>query len=342
MMVLITFPHREGITEIHCGVPFSALLSSFDRRRTIIVTDTTVGRLYGRLFEGFPVVTIGEGEEVKTLAVVETICRSFLEREADRSWTVLAVGGGIVCDIAAFAAAVWMRGLHCVLVPTTLLAMVDAAIGGKNGVNFDRYKNLIGTIRQPEKIIVDAGFLKTLPHREMLCGLAEIIKHGLIADAAYFAEIDRTLAAGLSPETLIARSIEIKLSIVSQDETERGLRRILNFGHTVGHAVEKLDPTRPHGEAVAIGMALAAELSWRYNFLSAAEVSRIHELLLRVGLPIKTSLRAGDIVRTMRADKKRRGDAIAFVLLERIGAAKIVEIPLRELEDALGTVCERR
>ncbi len=341
-MTLLSFPHREGITEIHCGVPFSALLSSFDRRRTIVVTDTTVGRLYRRQFDGFTVVTIGEGESVKTLATVETICRALLAHEVDRSWTILAVGGGIVCDIAAFAAAIWMRGIRCVLVPTTLLAMVDAAIGGKNGVNFDRYKNLLGTIRQPEKVIVDAGFLKTLPRREMLCGLAEIIKHGLIADAAYFAEIERTLGAGLSPETLIARSIEIKLGIVSQDETERGIRRILNFGHTIGHAIEKLDPSRAHGEAVAVGMVLAAELSWRYNYLSAQEVSRINDLLLRIGLSLKTSLSAGELMKTIRMDKKRRGEAIAFVLLEQIGKATVVEIPLRELENALAVVCERR
>lgn len=341
-MTFLTFPHREGITEIHCGVPFSALLPSFDRRRTIIVTDTTVGRLYGRQFDGYPVVTVGEGEKIKTLETVENVCRAFLEREIDRSWTVLAVGGGIVCDIAAFAAAVWMRGVRCALVPTTLLAMVDAAIGGKNGVNFDRYKNLVGTIRQPDKVIVDAGFLKTLPRREMLCGLAEIIKHGLIADAAYFAEVERTLGAGLSPETLIARSIEIKMTVVSQDETERGLRRILNFGHTIGHAIEKLDPSRAHGEAVAVGMALATELSWRYNYLSAEDVSRVHNLFLRVGLPLKTSLSAGDLMRTIRLDKKRRGEAIAFILLERIGKAIVVEIPLRELEDALAVVCERR
>ncbi len=341
-MTLMTFPHRDGVTEVHCGVPFSALLSSFDRRRTVVVTDTTVGRLYERQFDGFPVVTIGEGETGKTLATVEDICRSFLEREVDRSWTALAVGGGIVCDIAAFAAALWMRGIHCVLVPTTLLAMVDAAIGGKNGVNFDRYKNLVGTVRQPEKIIVDAGFLKTLPRREMLCGFAEIIKHGLIADAAYFAEVERTIGEELSPETLIARSIEIKMAVVSQDETERGIRRILNFGHTIGHAIEKLDPSRRHGEAIAVGMALAAELSWRYNYLSAGEVSRIHALLLRAGLPVKTSLAVGDLMRSIRLDKKRRGEAMAFILLEQIGKAKVVEIPLRELEDALAVVCERR
>ena len=341
-MGVISFAHRDGTTEIQHGAPFSAFLPSFDRKRTIVVTDATVGRLYGRQFAGLPVVTIGEGEAAKSLATVETVYRALLEREADRSWTVLAVGGGVVCDIAGFAAATWMRGLRCVLVPTTLLSMVDAAIGGKNGVNFARYKNLVGTVRQPARVIVDPSFLKTLPRREMLCGLAEIVKHGLIADASYLAEIERTLSAGLSPETLIARSIEIKLAVVSQDETERGLRRILNFGHTVGHAIEKLDHARTHGEAVAVGMALAVELSRRYGYLTAGEARGARDLIARIGLPVAVRHAVRDIAAVIRADKKRRGDAVAFVLLERIGKAIVVEMPFAEMEDALAAVCEHR
>ncbi len=341
-MGLISFPHRLGVSDLHYGVSFREAVSLLDRRCTLVVTDETVRRLYGKQFDAFPVVTIGEGEDKKNLATVDQIYHAFLEREVDRSWTVLAVGGGIVCDVAGFAASTWMRGTHLVLAPTTLLAMVDAAIGGKNGVNFDRYKNLIGAIYQPEKVIVAPAFLSTLPRREMLCGMVEIIKHGLIADADYFGEVERVLTAKRSPEVLIPRSIEIKLSIVSQDETERGLRRILNFGHTVGHAIEKLDPSRVHGEAVAVGMALATELSWRYGRISAAEVSRIRELMLHLNLPLRTALSAGELIQVIRADKKRRGDSIAFVLLDCIGSASVVEIPLRELEDALATVCERR
>lgn len=341
-MSVFSFSHRGGTTEIQYGVPFSALLPLFDRRRTIVVTDTTVERLYGRLFGNLAVVTIGEGETIKNLTTVEKIYRAFLEREVDRSWTVLAVGGGIVCDVAAYAAATWMRGLHCTLVPTTLLAMVDAAIGGKNGVNFDRYKNLIGTIRQPESIIIDPAFLKTLPRREVLCGLAEIIKHGLIADANYYAEIEHIIESRLPVESLIGRSIEIKLDIVTQDETERGIRRILNFGHTVGHALEKLERGLVHGEAVAIGMVVATELSRRYGYLTVQETEQVRMLISRAGLPVAVPRTVRDVVSVIRADKKRRGDAIAFVLLERIGKAVVVEIPFVELEDALASVCERR
>ena len=341
-MKKIPLHHRDGICDIHCGEPFAALVPRIDPRRTLIVTDTVVQQLYAPLFGCLPEVTVGQGEAIKTLETVEILYRAFLDRGVDRSWRVVAVGGGIVCDIAAYAAATWMRGVRCLLVPTTLLAMVDAAIGGKNGVNYHRFKNLVGTIRQPDEVLIDPAFLKTLPRREMLCGLAEMFKHGLIADAGYLQELERTIAAGGALDAHIARSVEIKVSVVAQDETETGLRRILNFGHTVGHALEKLDPTLAHGEAVAVGMTVAADLSQRRGYIAKADADRVRDILSAAGLPVMTAHRAGDIAAMMRADKKKSGDTLAFILLKKLGEAVIVDIPFTELEVTLATVCQHR
>jgi 3-dehydroquinate synthase len=235
-----------------------------------------------------------------------------------------------------------MRGVRCLLVPTTLLAMVDAAIGGKNGVNYHRFKNLVGTIRQPEEVLIDPAFLKTLPRREILCGLAEMFKHGFIADADYLKKLETAVEEGTSLDEFIARSIEIKVAVVTQDETETGLRRILNFGHTVGHALERLDPALAHGEAVAVGMTVAAELSYKRGLITKADADRVRAILSVAGLPVSTDHRAGDIAALLRADKKKTGDSVAFVLLKKIGEAVVVEIPFTELEVTLATVCQHR
>ncbi len=341
-MKKILLKHRDGVCDIRCGEPFATLLPRIDPRRTLIVTDSTVQRLYAPLFGPLPVETVGQGEAIKTLETVEILYRAFLDRGVDRSWRVIAVGGGIVCDIAAYAAASWMRGVRCILIPTTLLAMVDAAIGGKNGVNYHRFKNLVGTIRQPEEVLIDPAFLKTLPRREMLCGLAEMFKHGFIADTDYLKELEPAVAMGASLDTFIARSVEIKVSVVSQDETETGLRRILNFGHTVGHALERLDPTLAHGEAVAVGMTVAAEMSHKRGLITKADADRVRAILSTAGLPVSTDHRAGDIAALMRADKKKTGDSLAFVLLKKLGEAVVVDIPFTELEVTLATVCQHR
>ncbi|MGI5865081.1 MAG: 3-dehydroquinate synthase, partial [Myxococcales bacterium] len=251
--------------------------------KLIIVTDATVRRLHGARFPDAPVIEIGQGEAAKTLTTVASIYERFLELELDRSAFVLAIGGGIVCDVAAFAASTWMRGVPFGLVPTTLIAQADAGIGGKNGVNLREYKNLVGVFRQPSFCLCDTSFLTTLPDRELRCGLAEVIKHGAIADRALFEFVEERAPAllDLAPDALdrvVSDSLRIKAGIVAIDETEQGERRKLNFGHTLGHAIERIAGL-PHGEAVSVGMVLAARLSARRGMLEAKDADRLEALL---------------------------------------------------------------
>jgi 3-dehydroquinate synthase len=229
-----------------------------------------------------------------------------------------------------------MRGVHFGFVATTLLAQVDASVGGKNGVNFSGYKNMVGVFNQPEFVICDLDLLKTLPKREVLCGMAEIVKHGAIADADLFAFLEENAqgALELDPvvvERLVYDSVVIKSAVVSRDEKEAGERRKLNFGHTFGHAIEKTSGV-PHGEAVSAGMAAAARLSAQKGLLAHAEADRLIALLDRLGLPTRIPAKPESVLDALRKDKKRKGAGIHFVLLADIGRAVIEEIPLAELD----------
>lgn len=303
----------------------------------IIITDTHVHNLWGAHFPQGPVITIATGEKIKTLDTVGTIYGKLLELEADRSSFIVAIGGGIVCDIAGFVASTYMRGLRFGFVSSTLLSQVDASVGGKNGVNFGGYKNIVGAFNQPEFVICDPNLLSTLPQAEILSGFAEIIKHGAIADKALFhyLEENRDKALRLDPaviEKLVYDSVIIKSSIVNRDEKEKGERRKLNYGHTFGHAIEKITQIR-HGEAVSVGMVLAAELAVKKGHLAVEGAARLRKLLAAYGLPVKLQLDAHKVLDTIRMDKKRKGDLIYFVMLSEIGRAEIKEIAVRELEE---------
>lgn len=308
-------------------------------RRTVVVTDANVERLHRERFPAGEVVAIGTGEASKTLATVEALYRRFVELEVDRSTFVVAVGGGIVCDVAAFAAATFLRGLDCGLVPTTVLAQSDAGVGGKNGVNLGGIKNLVGTIRQPRFVLCDPLFLETLPLEELRSGLAEIVKAGAIADAELFAALEVSAAQLLARDRpALQRAVEgalrVKARVVEADESEKGERRALNFGHTLGHALEALEGMR-HGEGVSVGMVFAARLSESRGLLPAGGAERIELLLARLGLPVR---RAGDPARWLEAmgkDKKRAGKAIQMALLKSVGECVIAPVELRELEAAL-------
>ncbi len=310
----------------------------------VILTDAAVRQYYGHLFPSAEVIEIGQGEGIKTLDTVQSIYRRLVELEADRSVFILGIGGGIVCDVAGFVASTYLRGVRFGFAATTLLAQVDASVGGKNGVNFAGYKNMVGVFNQPEWVVCDMELLKTLPKREVLSGFAEIIKHGAIGDADLFgfleSRADRALGLDLEViERLVYDSVVIKASIVNRDERERGGRRKLNFGHTFGHAVEKV--TRiPHGEAVSIGMAVAARLSVQKGLLSQDRAGRIPALIDRYGLPSRLEVNPGDAIDALRRDKKREGDRINFVLLRDIGEAVVREIPLTELEAVVYELCE--
>ncbi|VVB98401.1 3-dehydroquinate synthase [uncultured archaeon] len=281
---------KTGTSEIVLGESISNLAKYCEGSETVIITDRNVRALHGASFPKAEIIEIGIGEHNKTLKTVEGIYEKFLELGLDRSSCVAGIGGGIVCDVAGFAASTYLRGLKFGFAPTTLLAQVDASIGGKNGVNFKGYKNLVGTFRQPNFVLCDFEMLKTLPPRELRNGFAEIVKHGAIADAQLFSYLEENCKNALAIhrtaiEKIVYDSLMVKSRIVSLDETEKGERRKLNFGHTFGHAIEKTTGL-PHGEAISIGMVAAARLSAAKGLLASKEADRIESLLKALGLPV--------------------------------------------------------
>ena len=310
-----------------------------NRRRTIVITDRNVARFHGDCFADWPVLVVEPGEASKSLAVAEHLYRDLIRLEADRDTFVLGFGGGIVCDLAGFVATTYMRGVPFGFVATSLLAQVDASVGGKNGVNLDRYKNIVGTFSQPEFVICDPHVLNTLPMPELQCGFAEIVKHMFIADEPMLTWFEGRAqkALALDEETISAvveHSVRTKAAIVNRDEREKGERRKLNFGHTLGHAVERINGV-PHGEAVAVGMVAAANISKRLDLLTRADVNRIIQILERIHLPVRLNAPADQLLEAMRKDKKRAGSSVHFVLLDGIGRAVVREISFDALESVL-------
>jgi 3-dehydroquinate synthase len=305
----------------------------------IIITDKNVQNCWGTYFPQGPVITIGSGEKIKTLDTVRSIYEQLLTLEADRSSFIVGIGGGIVCDVAGFVASTYMRGVRFGFVSSTLLSQVDASVGGKNGVNFGGYKNIVGVFNQPDFVICDLNLLYTLPRMEILSGFAEIIKHGAIADKGLFAYLEANCERALALdqdviEKLVYDSVIIKSSIVNRDEKEKGERRKLNFGHTFGHAIEKITQIR-HGEAVSAGMVLAAALGVKRGRLALQDSDRIEDLLKRFRLPTRLPFDGRKVLDAIRMDKKRERDLIFFVLLSEIGEAVVEEIAIQELEDLI-------
>ena len=307
--------------------------------RCIIVTDANVARLHRHRFPPAEVVTIGTGEKNKTLETVAHIYRELIRLEADRFTFLVAIGGGLVCDTAGFAASTYMRGIPYGFVATTLLAQVDASVGGKNGVNFDGFKNMVGVFNQPRFVICDLNLIKTLPPGELANGLAEIVKHAAIYDSDYFDAIENnvSLIDALNPafiEELVHKSVLIKSRVVNRDEKEAGERRKLNFGHTFGHAIEKCTGLA-HGEAVSVGMVLAARFSQHRTGFPPESRSRLTNLLHRLGLPIELPTAPDEILTALGKDKKRQGDSVHFVCLERLGCSVVQPISLSDLSTFL-------
>ncbi len=281
-------------SEILVGEQWETVSDLLPEKGVVIITDDNVRNLYGRKFPKFPVFSVTPGEESKKFKVIESLAGQLLDAGIDRSGFVLAIGGGVVCDIAGFLASIYMRGIRCGYVSTTLLSQVDASTGGKNGVNLGDIKNILGTIRQPEFVICDPAMLHTLPEEEYLSGLAELIKTAIIGDKDLFDTIEQSFneIRSRNPELLsrlVAKSVRIKGLVVSEDEMETGLRRILNFGHTFGHAVE-LQKAVKHGFAVASGMVLATEFSFEKGYINREEKERIISLLKRFRLVEKLDM----------------------------------------------------
>ena len=327
---------RQGRSLIHVGETLGRVCDHMPAGATpVIVTDKNIHRLYGKDFPDGPVITIGTGEKIKTLATVEYILRELMDLGCDRSSFILGIGGGIVCDITGFAASVFLRGVKFGFVSTSLLSQVDASVGGKNGINLDAYKNMVGVFNQPEFVICDIDMLATLPGSEISNGLAEIVKHGLIKDIELleFIEANRQKAMDLDRDTifrLVADSVDIKSRVVQKDEHEAGERRKLNFGHTIGHAVEKLDQSG-HGRAVAVGMVAAARFSQKKGFLSREDVDRIKNLVQGLNLPARADFPPEEIIAAASRDKKKEGDHLFFVFLKALGQARVEKITFNEL-----------
>ncbi len=322
-----------GNCEVLLDYPIANLEKLIGEKRAVIITDSNVRKYHENKFPKAPVVEIGQGEEIKTLETLEQIYEKMLELELDRASVVIGIGGGIVCDIAGFVASTYCRGMKLILVPTTLLAQVDAGIGGKNGVNFKGYKNIIGTFRQPEVVLVDTNLLETLNMEEMKSGYAEIVKHAAIADEKAFENLENCddLFSISNLKDIVPKCAAIKVNVVIADEHEHGERMKLNFGHTIGHAVEKILKI-PHGQAVAIGMVAEGKIAVQRGLLDEKGLSRLENLLEKIGLVTKAKMNAKKVVDAIRHDKKRRDDSLKMPLLCGIGNAKIVEVSLEEME----------
>jgi 3-dehydroquinate synthase len=306
-------------------------------RRCAVISDDRVARLYAKPVlaalrsAGFDplLICVPHGETTKSLKMIQTGCDQLAAHRLERKSFIVALGGGVVGDLAGFLAAIYLRGIPFVQVPTTLLAQVDSSVGGKVGVNLKAGKNLVGAFHQPRFVLCDLRTLSSLPPREFRAGLAEVIKYGIIYDAPLFARLERDLPRLLRRETkvlaeVVARCCEIKAEVVRQDETETGLRAILNFGHTIGHAIENISGYGKylHGEAISIGQVAAAKLSAELTGLPPADAVRIEKLFLRAGLPaaIKLSVWARSrLLAAMQLDKKVSAGEVKFVLARRLG-----------------------
>jgi 3-dehydroquinate synthase len=318
---------------------FSYLEQLVPKGNTILITDENVFQLQGQKFKGWKTIVIKAGEEHKQQTTADYIIEQLIKFEADRKTFVVGIGGGVVTDIAGYTASIYMRGLKFGFVPTTILSMVDASIGGKNGVDVGVYKNLVGLIKQPEFLLFDFSMLKTLPDEQWVNGFAEIIKHACIKDADLFSVMEKfTLHDFKTDDTLLAglieRNVTIKTTVVVADEFEQGERKLLNFGHTIGHAIENMHQLL-HGHAISIGMVLACNLSQQLNGFHFDETKKIVELLAKYHLPVKVETDYQKVFEILKMDKKRDKNAMNFILLNKIGEAVIKPVELDALHQHL-------
>ena len=305
--------------------------------RVIVITDTSIARRYRRLINQYEHIVIGTGEKIKTLATIEQLHRELIERGADRQTFLLGIGGGIVTDITGFVASTFMRGVRFGFVSTTLLGQVDASVGGKNGVNLDGYKNMIGCFNQPEFVLCDIGMLRTLSDRQFRAGLAELIKTGLLGNRVLFEMVealtfDEVRRDPLLTADLVLMAIKIKAGIVERDERESGERRKLNLGHTVAHAIEKCSRKMLHGEAVAVGLHHITRSSLAQKLISKSDAERIFALIERYGFDTSLPVERKELLKAIEGDKKRKGDSLHIIFPTAIGAVEDRVVPYKELD----------
>ena len=308
------------------------------KRRVLVITDSNIDRCHAALIASYEHIVIGLGEQAKGFATLEKVYSWLMEKGADRSVFLLGIGGGIVTDITGFVGATYMRGVDFGFIPTTLLSQVDASVGGKNGVNVGGYKNMVGTFCQPKFVICDSAMLSSLSDREFRAGLAEIIKAAVIADSKLFEVLENSSFEQLRADKallsqVVEASLKVKIDVVAADEREKGLRRVLNLGHTIAHAIEKSTNKYNHGEAVAIGLCCVAEAAVRMGKLSTEDMQRIKALCEHYNLPTELPESISKLLKAARKDKKREGDHLRIIMPTAIGAVEDISLRFDEVEE---------
>lgn len=327
---------HTSTSRILIGESLKILGAYLPSAQVVLLVDENVSKLYTEALAPYQQLIVPLGEGNKTLATVEALAKQLVELNADRGTFIVGVGGGITCDVANFVASIFMRGVRCGLVSTTLLSQLDASVGGKNGVNLSGYKNMLGVFSQPEFVICDTSMLSTLPDREFRAGLSELIKAALITDADLFITIAKCKDAILARDTtvltdLIYRGVEIKADVVRRDERESGERKKLNLGHTFAHAIEASGELN-HGEAVSVGLVIAAKISHKLGLLTIDDVAEIEYTLQLFGLPVTTSIPKEKLLADIRKDKKKEGDSIGFIVMNGIGRCEVRKLAYNELD----------
>ena len=321
---------------------FSMIEDLVPKANTIFITDENIFAKQSEKFAGWRTVVLKAGEQFKNQKAVDRVIDELIELQADRQTFIVGIGGGVVTDITGFVASTYMRGVKFGFVPTSILAMVDASIGGKNGIDVGAYKNLVGVINHPQFLLYDYSFFETLPDEEWVNGFAEIIKHACIKDKEMFDfleenSLEKFQASFSFMGKLIERNVDIKYNVVSNDEQETGERKLLNFGHTIGHAIENVSQLA-HGNAISIGMVAACIISESINGLTHADTKRITQLLAKYLLPVTLDFDKEKTWEILQHDKKKSGSDMNFVVLDQIGKGAVKKIPLEKLLQIFNTL----
>ena len=314
---------------------FSMIEKKLQKARSVIITDENIYAGHAEKFSGWQTIVIPAGEQFKNQHTVDNIISQLITLRADRDTFIIGAGGGVVTDITGFVASVYMRGVKFAFIPTSILAMVDACVGGKNGVDVGVYKNIVGVINHPQFLLYDYSFLETLPDAQWVNGFAEIIKHACIKDREMFHFLEEHSLVKFQSSfedtaAIIKKNVDLKYGIVSADEQETGDRKLLNFGHTIGHAIENAG-NLPHGHAISIGMAVACRISEEINSFSEAETRQVTALLTRYELPVVFTSDKQKTWEILQHDKKKAGKDISFIVLDKIGKAAVKSISLEHL-----------
>jgi 3-dehydroquinate synthase len=335
-----TFSFSSSTVNYYFDAEFSYLEKLVPKENTVIITDENIQAKQAKRFKAWKTIVIKAGEQYKIQSAVDDIIQQLIDVGADRKTTLVGVGGGVITDITGYVAGIYMRGIKCGFVPTSILAMVDAAIGGKNGIDVGLYKNMVGLIRQPQFLLYDFSLLKSLPKEEWVNGFAEVIKHACIKDVPMFKLLEENKLSYFQKDnsalaSLIQTNALLKTKVVVSDEFESGERKLLNFGHTLGHAIENLYKI-PHGHAVSIGMGVACKMSEKVTGFK--DTDRVAKVLKQYGLPPQFEFDKEETLRIMKSDKKKDNRSISYILLNKIGKAEIIPLPLDQIEELINAL----